>query len=172
MLRSVSRKFTLRDLLAGTACRFDLLPGRGGELRRVHGELLGQLAVAEDLDAVVAALDHPGLTQRRLVDRGAAFESLQVGQVHDRVVGLEDVRETALRQAPMKRHLATFEAEHAGVARARLLTLLAAAGSLAVARAGTAPHALLRVAGALLWFVVTVVPLSLSDGFVCIAWVA
>src|SRR5258708_28094482 len=163
MLRSVSRKFTLRYLLAGTACRFDLLPGRCGEFRRVHGELLGQLAVAEDLDAVVAALDYSGLTQRRLVDRGAAFEALQIGQVHDRVVCLEDVRETALRQAPMQRHLATFEAEHAGVARARLLALLAAAGGLAVARAGTAPHTLLRVAGALLWFEVTEFHLSPSE---------
>src|SRR5260221_3635074 len=163
MLRSVSRRFTLRDLLAGTACPFDLLPCRRRELGRVHGELLGQLSIAETLDAVVDALDYAGLSQRSFVDRGAVFEALQIGQVHDRMFFLEDVGEPALRQPAMQRHLAAFEAEHPGVTRARLLAFLASAGSLAVAGAGTAPHALLSVTGAFLWFEVTEFHLSPSE---------
>src|SRR5205807_6983931 len=117
-----------------------------------HGELLGQLAVAEDLEPVSGALDQSGLAQHALVDEGAVIEALQVAHVHDGVLFLEDVGESALRQTAMQRHLAAFEAEHARVAGARLLPLLAAAGSLAVSRTGTAADALLGVSGALLWF--------------------
>src|SRR5258706_9258784 len=152
MLRGVSSRFTLRDLLAGTARRFDLLPGRLGELHRMHGELLGQLAVSEDLDPVVPALDETGLAQRRLVDRGPVVEALQVGKVHDGVIFLEDVVEATLREAAVQRHLAAFEAEHARVAGARLLPLLAAAGRLAVARAWSATDALFRVTRTLFGF--------------------
>src|SRR5712692_8964917 len=76
MLRSVSRRFNLRHLLAGAPCRFDLLARRRGELRGVHGELLGQLAVTQDLDSVIFALDQAGLAQRRLIDRRAVVETL------------------------------------------------------------------------------------------------
>src|SRR6266849_5838694 len=133
MLRKVSRKFNLLDLLAGTACRFDLLARRRRELRRLHVELLGQLAVAEDLDAVDGALDDARLAQNAFVDGGAVIEALQIADVHDGVLFLEDVGESALRQTAVQRHLAALEAEHARVAGARLLPLLAAAGGLAVA---------------------------------------
>src|SRR5437588_1025393 len=152
MLRSVSRRFNLRDLLAGAPCRFDLLPRRSGELRRVHGQLLGQLAVAENFDPVVLALDQAGLAQRRLVDGGAVVETLEVRDVHHGVVFLENVREAALRQAAVQRHLAAFESAHARESGARLLPLLAAAGGLAVARTRTAAHALLGVTRAFFWF--------------------
>src|SRR5207247_4406486 len=131
MLRSVSRRFNLRDLLAGAPCRFDLLPRRRGELHRMHGELLGELAVAEDLAAVVLALDQAGLAQRRLVDGRAVVETLEVRDVHHGVLFLEDVREAALREAAVQRHLAAFESAHAREAGTRLLPLLAAAGGLA-----------------------------------------
>src|SRR5436309_3777246 len=152
MLRSVSRRFNLRDLLAGAPCRFDLLPGRRGELRRVHGELLGELAVAEDFDAVVLALDQAGLAQRRLVDGRAVVETLEVRDVHHGVLLLEDVGEAALREAAVQRHLAAFESAHAREAGARLLPLFAGAGGLAVARSRTAAHALLGVSCTLLGF--------------------
>src|SRR5262249_52027968 len=145
-------KIHLRDLLAGAPCRFDLLARRGGELRRVHGQLPGELAVAEDLDAVVASLDQAGLAQRRLVDGGAVFETLQIRDVHHGVLFLEDVGEAALRKAAVQRHLSAFESELAGEAGARLLPLLAAPGGLAVTRPRTAADALARVSRALFWF--------------------
>src|SRR5258706_11609214 len=122
MLRSVSRKFKLLNLLAGAACRFDLFAGRLGELGGVHGQLLGKLAVTEDLDAVVSPLDQAGLAKGPLVDGGPVVEALEVGEIHDRVYFLEDVGEAALRQAAGQRHLAAFESAHAGEAGARFLS--------------------------------------------------
>src|SRR5688500_17786712 len=78
MLRTVSTRFNLLDLLAGSACRFDLLFGSLGELGRVHGQLLGELAVAEDLDAVVTTFDQAGATERCFVDRRSVVETLQI----------------------------------------------------------------------------------------------
>ena len=45
-----------------------------GERVRRDGELLGELAVAEDLDAVELALDEAALAERRLVDLRAGGE--------------------------------------------------------------------------------------------------
>ena len=42
------------------------------------GDRLGQLAVAEDLDAVGAALDEPALAERALVDLRAGVEQLEL----------------------------------------------------------------------------------------------
>src|SRR5258708_19166852 len=150
MLRSVSRKFKLLNRLAGPTCRFDVLASGLGELRRVNGQLSGERAMAEDLDAIDLPFHQTNLAKARLVDRGAVVETLQVGEVHDRVFLLEDVGEATLRQAPMQRHLTAFETEHARVTGARLLPLLAAAGRLAVTRPRTSADALLGVARALL----------------------
>src|SRR5947207_14776848 len=109
MLRKLSRKFNLLDLLAGAARRFDLLARRRRELLCVHAELLGQFAVAEDLDPGEGALDESLAAKRVLVDRRAVVEALQIGDVHHGVLFLEDVRESALRQAAMQRHLSAFE---------------------------------------------------------------
>src|SRR3954468_8325860 len=152
ILRSVSRKFNLLNLLAGAACRFNLFAGRFGELGGLHGQLLGELAVAEHLDAVVLALDETGLAKGRLIDRGAVVEALEVREVHDRVDLLEDVGEAALRQTAVQRHLAAFESAHAREAGAGLLSLFTASGGLAVARSRAAADALLRVARALFRF--------------------
>src|SRR2546423_3787515 len=152
MLRNVSRKFNLLDLLAGAARRFDLLSRRRRELRRLHVELLGQLSVAEDLDPVSGALDEARAAKRALIDGGAIVEAIEVAHVHDGMHFLEDVGESALRQTAMKRHLAAFESEHARIAGARLLPLLSAARRLAVPGARSAPDALLGVARAFFWF--------------------
>src|SRR5258706_15601664 len=152
MLRSVSRKFNLLNLLAGTACRFDLFAGRFRELGGLHGQLLGELAVAEHLDAVVPTLDQTSLTKFGLINRGAVVEALEVGEVHDRVDLLEDVGKSALGQAAMQRHLSAFESAHAREAAAGLLSLFTASGGLAVARTWAAADALLRVARGFLGF--------------------
>src|ERR1043165_816748 len=153
MLRNVSRKFKLGDLLAGTACRFDLFARAGGELRRLDGQFLGELAVAEDLDAVGRlSLDESRLAEGAFIDGHAVVETLEVRDVHDGVLFLEDVGEAALRQTAMQRHLAAFEAGHAREAGAGLLPLLAAARGLAVSGSRTAADALLRVTRAFFRF--------------------
>src|SRR3954454_16779181 len=98
MLRSVSRKFKLLNLLAGAACLFNLFASGLGEFGRVHGQLLGELAVTENLDAVVAAFDETSLAKGSLINRGVVIETLEVEEVHDRMNFLEDVGEAALRQ--------------------------------------------------------------------------
>src|SRR5688572_14260142 len=68
MLRTVSTTLgTLLDLLATAAGGLDLLARGRRELRGGNGELLRELAVAENLHAVVLALDQTGFAQRRLV---------------------------------------------------------------------------------------------------------
>src|SRR5688500_17435563 len=102
MLRTVSTTLgTVLSLLAGAAGGLDLLARRSRELRCGDGQLLRELAVAEDLDSVVLSLDQAFRAKRGLVDRGAVVEALQIRDVHDRVVALEDVGEAALRQAPV-----------------------------------------------------------------------
>src|SRR5688500_10905978 len=122
MLRTVSTTFgTLLVLLAGAAGLLDDLAGRLRELGGGDGELLGELAVPEDLHAVVLAFDHTGLAESRLIDGGAVIETLQVGDVHHGVILLEDIGEATLRQSAMERHLAALETEAAAEAGARLL---------------------------------------------------
>src|SRR5690606_35061139 len=115
--------------------------------------LAGQLALAEQTDAVLAAAGHARRLQRLVVqDRldvelAGIDQLLDLAQVHLGVVLAERVVEPALRQAHVKRHLAAFEALD-GYARTTLLALLAAAAGLALARADAASDADPALAGA------------------------
>src|SRR5688572_5766715 len=55
------------DQLGSAAGLLDLLLRRRAERLRLHGELLRELARAEDLQTVVAALDQAALAERRHV---------------------------------------------------------------------------------------------------------
>src|SRR6185312_7332809 len=148
-----------------------VLLGRGQDLHRAAGlldrsnrgfggtvhldrELGLEFAAAEQPQAVLGATDHAGLHQRfdgdgfLGVDQLGVDRSLQTVEVDLGEVEPEDVVETALRQAPMQRHLAALEALDAH-ARTRGLALAAAARSLALARtdATADTHALLARAG-------------------------
>ena len=114
---------------------------------RGDGELLGELAIAEDLQALDTATDELGSAERRLVHVGAGVEHLEVADVHVRRGDRERVAEAALREAALHRGLTALEVQLVDVAlRASLLTLLTTAGSLAETGADAAPHAeLLRV---------------------------
>src|ERR1700731_3969072 len=109
---------------------------------------------AEQPDAILRTPQNAGFHQRLGVDGARGVERLGVDRPLDAVeVDLgkfepEDIVEAALRQAPMQRHLAAFEALDAH-ARARGLALAAAARGLALAGADAAadPHALLARAG-------------------------
>ena len=105
-------------------------------------------------DAVLAAAGQAGRVQRRLVDRRLGVELAGVdrlldrAQVHLGIILGEDVVEAALRQPHVQRHLTAFKAVDRN-ARTRLLTLLAAAGGLALARTDAASDAHPALAGAI-----------------------
>jgi hypothetical protein len=128
----------------GAACALDGRDRRFGGRRDLEGELCLQLALAEDLDAVARPGDDAGRKQRLDRHRRAGVELagverlLNAPEIDFVVVGRKRIVESALRQAPMQRHLTALEAldRHAG---ARLLALDAAAGRLALARADAAP---------------------------------
>src|SRR5215217_7085551 len=136
----------------------DLLDGRLGGFRgAVDGDLdlRGQLALAEQADAVLLATDDAGLEQRFGVDGLLRVELaggdrlLETPEVHfDQLLG-ERVVEAALGHAHVQRHLAAFEAAD-GDARARLLALHTATGGLALARTRAAADAHAVLGGALL----------------------
>jgi hypothetical protein len=63
------------------ACLLDLLRRDLGERVRRDGDGLGELAVAEDLDAVEAPLDEPARDERLLVDVRARGEDLEIADV-------------------------------------------------------------------------------------------
>src|SRR5687767_15085637 len=139
------------DQLAGPARGLDLLAGGLRETVRVHGQTLGQLAVAEHLHGDCAAAGQAGLPQRIRGDLGAAVEArLEVGQVHGlraRAELLERHRLLHRRAAQLAhphvdRVLAALEAHALLRARARAGALVAAPGRLARAGAVAAAHAL------------------------------
>src|SRR5690606_22968946 len=110
---------------------------------RMDGEVLRELAVAEDLDQVVAPLDEALRLEGLDVDRRAGVEHLEGADVDVRHAGGERVAEPALRQAALHRRLAAVEVQLVDVAlRPGLLALLAAGGGLAHAGAGAATDAL------------------------------
>src|SRR3954462_4910233 len=120
-----------------------LLDRRARRLRRpgnLEGQLRGEFADAKDLHPVARLRQHPGRDERFDGDRRILAELSGVHRLLDAteidLVQIARVRrgEAALRQAPMQRHLAAFEAldRHAG---ARLLALDAAPGGLALAGA-------------------------------------
>src|SRR5207248_2094485 len=138
------------DQLDLPACLLDLLARRRADLVCAHRDGLGQLAVTEDLEPVSFVLDRASGDERLERHRLARAEPVEIANVHDRVLDPERIREAALREASLDRHLPALEAEEVHVARARLLSLAAAAGGLA----GTArlappdPLALLHSAAA------------------------
>src|SRR5215210_1316107 len=132
------------DELAGPAGGLDPLAGRLGELVGVDGELLVELAAAEDLDRHVALGRQAGALERGEVDGGAVVEAAgEVVQVHVLRVGPERlerhrhllVRPAQLAHPHVQRVLAALEV-HAGLAaRAGAGALVPASGGLAVAGA-------------------------------------
>src|SRR5580658_10225772 len=122
------------------ACLLDLLRRDLGERIGRDRDGLGELPVAEDLDAVEPSLDETARDEGRLVDVGAGGEDLEVAHVHLGDLRRERVDEAALGEAALDRRLAAFEvrleAAHAGV-----LTLLASSRRLAETRADPAPEA-------------------------------
>src|SRR5262249_28599677 len=113
------------------------------EGRRLDDELLGEVALTQDLHRLVAAGHHAGALQRRQVDRAGREALLERADVDGEDLRAERVLEALLAEAALHGHLAALEAEaRAVVTRAGLLALDALAGLLARARAHATADAL------------------------------
>ena len=123
------------ELGYGSAGRFDLGPGRGGELVRGHGQRLLQFSVSHHLHRQLGAPDDAQLMQQLRRDLGVGLKPfLQRFQVHQRVVGLVAVVEPALHGQTLDQgHLSAFEAGSQAGTGAGFLTLHAAPGVAASA---------------------------------------
>src|SRR4051812_10022103 len=112
-------------------------------MRGFHRQLLGQLAIAEDANALRRSLGKANCLKSRGVDRGPLIEGIQIAYVND-VINLvpSAMAKTTLRDAPKKRHLAAFECKQRLFrAGARVLPLAAARGGFAHAAADAAADA-------------------------------
>src|SRR5580693_9228554 len=68
----------------------------------------------EDLETVAELIDNAALDQAVHGER-VAFQFFQILEVDDRILLLEDIGKSALRQTAVQRHLAAFESAHDAV---------------------------------------------------------
>src|SRR5438477_8768206 len=94
---------------------------------RADGERLADFTPTEHLELAAAARHQPMLEERFGGDHRAGLESLAERiEVDDVVLNPEGIVETALRNAPVQRHLAAFEPTLELVSRSRLGALVSA----------------------------------------------
>src|ERR1019366_9213287 len=96
------------DHLGRSAGLLDFFHRRLGKVVGLHRNFARQLPGAQDLETVTQLLDDAQLEQAVGVER-IAFQLLQLPEVDNSVLLLEDVRESALGQPAVNRHLAAFE---------------------------------------------------------------
>src|SRR5713101_937909 len=82
---------------------------RRAERLRVNRQLGRQLAIAENLDGVRSAAHKSMRAQQLWRNRLAGWKNVQFRQVHNRVRHAKRVMKTALRHAPVQRHLSAFK---------------------------------------------------------------
>ena len=124
---------TLHHLCLSTHC-LDSLLGRSGESRSLHGNLLGNSAVTQNL-VTVLALVQDTLSQQSFCGDDLAILKLVEGAQVDDFQGLsKNVVEAALGDTACQRHLAAFKSVLL-CAAAGFLTLITFCGGLADALA-------------------------------------
>src|SRR5713101_4398146 len=122
------------DHFARAAFGLNFCPGRRAEGMRAEVQLFRQLAVAQNLDALPAAVRQASPLQRFDIDARALVEPVQRLQIHRRVArGVTRIVETAFGEAADERHLTAFETDADRAAGAGRLPLAAATGGFAVA---------------------------------------
>src|ERR1035437_902169 len=129
------------DRLGRSAGFLDLLHRRLGKMVGLHRYFARQLPRAQDLQTVTQLLDDAQLEQAVGVER-IAFQFLQLSEFDNGVMLFEDVRESALGQPAVNRHLAAFETALLAEPRAGALTLRATRRGLAMSRAHATADAL------------------------------
>src|SRR5271156_6214272 len=107
-----------------------------------HRQFIVQIPVAQDFD-LESRLGEVFPDQCRNIDRSAIGEIRQLLQVDDdefvaTLLVLKQTAKSALRDAPLQRHLPAFISRRRIATGARALALVSAAGSLAEARADSA----------------------------------
>src|SRR5208283_2903738 len=129
--------------LARAAFGFDFRTGRRTERVRAHREFFGQFAVAQNFDAVPAAIGQTRRAQRRFIHARAVVKLVQIADVHAEMARREPrVIEAALGNAADEGHLAAFKADADRAARTRRLAFAATTAGFAVAAGFTLAKAL------------------------------
>ena len=131
-----------------SACLLNLFLGRLRESRGLNGNLLGQGAVGQHLQAIGAGGDDAGLDQSGCIHNSAVLKAVQRSNVDSSQRLRVDVVETALGDTTCQRHLAAFKSHANLAAGAGLLTLVATTAGLAVAGTGTTALTLAHLSGA------------------------
>src|ERR1039457_6650501 len=139
------------DHLRRASGLLDFLQCRLGKLVGFHRDSARQLTGTEDLQPFAQLLHYSELDEA--VNReGIAFELLQAPQIDYGVLLLKDVRESALGQPAVQRHLAAFETALLAEAGARTLSLAASGRGLAMSRAHAPPDAFEALLLSRRWF--------------------
>src|SRR6202140_4989670 len=126
----------------------DLILSGRAERVRVDRELRGQLAVAENLDPVVAAPHESVGAQQLRRHCLSRRKNVQFRQVQNRIIDSERIVKAALGHAAMQRHLPAFKPTAPGITAPRFLPFVAGTGSLPQLRADSPAHAHLAMARA------------------------
>ena len=103
---------------------------------RMHGNCRRQLAVAQDLEQLVA-LPKETLRLEGFQGQLGLAQLSQTVEVENGVFGTENVGETALGQTAVQRHLAAFKTAHQARTRTGALSLVATGGCFTVSGAHT-----------------------------------
>src|ERR1700683_90050 len=131
----------LRYNLECAPCRTDFLFRRCAERVGVNGELGGQLAIAENLDAIGLAADEAVRTKQIGSHGLTSRKNIEFVQIENRVGDAKWIVKSALGHAAMQRHLAALKTSAARIAAAGFLTLVAGASGFAGLRAHAAADA-------------------------------
>src|ERR1035438_2671539 len=111
---------------------------------RFNVDLARNFTRTKDLEPIAQLVDNTASDQA-VHREGIAFQLFQILEVDDRVLLLENIGETALRQTAVQRHLAAFKSAHDAVAGDGTRALVTAGRSLAPAGTHTAADALFPV---------------------------
>src|SRR6516162_7905662 len=131
----------LRDHLKCAASLGDFLLGGSAKGMGVNGELVLELAIAENFDPVSGAPDEAMRPQQLRSNRLTRGEHVQFLKVNHRVLDSERIVKTALRNAAVQRHLPAFKSAPTRIPTAGLLALVARTRRLAELRTHASAHA-------------------------------
>ena len=106
-----------------------------------YGELLGELAVAENLKTVHRIGDKAALEKNCLVNNSAVLKFVECRNINDCVINSEVVLKASLRKSSVKRDLTALEAGAYSAAGTSVLAFMTFTGGLSVAGTGTSAYA-------------------------------
>lgn len=128
------RGFGGRNQFAGAAFGFDFRFGGGTESMGADGQLSSQVAVAENLDFFDGTIGETGIAKGAFVHACTVIKLVKHFKIDGNVTsGVASIIKAALRNAADERHLATFEADADGTARAGGLAFATATAGFTVA---------------------------------------